>query len=245
MELPIPAWMPPAWQTYLQKNRHSPQPSNDIHQDLFNSDLMPLQRSAELSKAIALIRQEIKNGPEVFMEIGADRCTTVYHWLRAFPTIRKMIAVEIRGCPMAKIFEQFFPAVEFLWLAESSYAPEAVAKVNQFLCADAIDTLFIDGDKNHFDTDFHHYRPLLSTEGLVLMHDVFDKDSPMQAAFLRESAIYSRRGVIIDTSEGDRLQELIISGRYPDIPSSYQDWLRHWSHSSCGFGWMHMGSYQE
>lgn len=248
MDDPIPPWLVERWNDYLTQRKDPYRPPDDIFRGLFAGDLCPLQRARELSSMIQTIRRLVPK-PEVLMEVGVDKGSTFYHWLRAFSTIRKAVGIEIRGTPLAEVFAKEFPHVEFLWLPASSYSPQTVAHVARFLRDDRIDVLFLDGDKSHFDTDFDCYWPLVSGRGIVMMHDVFDNGSPMQQAFLDRSARFGHRGVVIDTSECDDAKGLqLLNGQAPwaaMYPPNYLGWLRSWSHSSCGFGWMLADSYDQ
>lgn len=238
MDDPMPDWIVPNWTTFLSEKRR---PCNDgTFQELFDTDLMPLQRRAEITKMINLLL-DMSPPVRTIMEIGTDRGTTFYHWLRAFPNLKKAVGVEIRGVPFARLFEKAFPDVQFLWVPSSSYAPSTVAKVREFLGEDKLDYLFIDGDKSHFDTDFWLYRPMMADTGLMAMHDVFDNNSPMQNAYLNTSVHFTKRMAVIDHSDRDRLKEreLVNPGF---AKNSYQDWLRHWSYTSCGYGCVIAGS---
>src|SRR5688572_15874409 len=104
--------------------------------------LFPLQRMREMEKMLTLAGEA---NPKVVMEIGDDKCCSLYHWVKAFsPEVA--IAIEFRGLPFADSFRRAFPQTEQFYSEESSYDPETVGAVRAFLAGRQIDVLFIDGD---------------------------------------------------------------------------------------------------
>lgn len=244
MDEPMPVWARERWEDFLANKANPYDTDDDIHRELFDSDLCPLQRARELSLMLSLVREEVKS-PVAIMEIGTDKCSTFYHWLRAFKhSLKKAIGVEIRGVPVKGLFERAFPQIQFLWIEGSSYSPETVQRVTEFMGDDRLDFLFLDGDKNNFLTDFNCYRPLLSSRALVAFHDVFDNGSPMQRDFQRAVKDYTSYGAIIDNQECDRVKAALVCGREPSesFPPAYLDFLKIWSYTSCGYGYIRHAS---
>lgn len=205
----------------------------DVYDEVFNTGTMfPLQRKTELAHMMQLAR-EIE--PKVVYEIGSDKAGGLYHWCKSIPSVKRVIACEIRGTPYAKAFENAFPNIEFLWLNASSYDPVTVQTVERWLRSDKINCLFIDGDKLEFRRDFDCYLPLMSHPGRVFMHDIQDR-SPRDA-FLTLIPDY-RWTEYINT---DDTIEAIVRQRQ-GIPSScaWEDWLRHWKGKSCGIGTIYL-----
>ena len=220
------------------------------YSDLFKTDLFPLQRKEELGAVIRLINRNSDYNhcvPRALMEIGADKCGTLFHWLKAFPSINCAVVCEVRGTPYADLFEKNFPHVKFLWLSESSRSRECLNKVEKFLDDQKLflDFLFIDGDKSYFGEDFDRYSPLIAQHGIALFHDVFDDDQPMQADFLARASKYTKTQVIIDTSECDQRKRLRLesAAKHESVENTpHTQWLDIWSHTSCGFGCIWPGS---
>lgn len=204
-------------------------PGQDLYEAVFSSAMFPLQRKRELHKMMQLARTL---DPQVVLECGSDKLGSLYHWVHCLPTVRKAVAIEIRGCPCSHDFERRFPRVEFLWLEGSSYDPAVVRQVREFLGDDQFDAVFLDGDKGQFYRDFELYRPLIRSGGLALLHDV--NGEPPQRAFNRIAAEGYETSVILDTSEADEAAQRESEGR--PIDSSYEYWLRFWKHRSCGVG---------
>lgn len=208
----------------------------DSYDEIFNSPVMfPLQRRLELEE---MIRTARSINPKVVMEIGADKAGSLYHWCKCLPTVERVIACEIRGTPYMHDFEKAFPHIEFFWCEGSSYDPNAVRPIKYWLregLPDSIDILFIDGDKSHFDTDFHCYRSLMSRDGIVFMHDI--SHDPMKSVFESLRGEY-RSEIIHITTEGREAQQREKDG----IPATtaYEAWLRYWGESSCGVGVLYM-----
>lgn len=216
MDAPLPTNLVPCWEEFLAEPR--------TLDDLFaHPILFPLQRRREM-EAMHRVARELN--PQVVMEIGADKGGSVWAWLYALPSIKAMIACEIRGTPYSELMAKAFPHIEFLWLPESSYAQPTHNKVVQWLGNRYIDVLFIDGDKSYFDKDYDLYYP--HTNGLVFMHDVCDR--PMRDAFYKCS-----RGkesyVLKDISEWEQLKM-----KLPERTTAYQEWMKIWKDRSCTVG---------
>lgn len=201
----------------------------NYYADVFNSDLFfPLQRQKEL--AWMMERARVIQ-PVTVMEIGADKGGGLYHWIKCLPSVRNVIACEIRGTPYSAEFEKAFPEHFFLWMPHSSRDPDIRVMIKRLV--QSINCLFIDGDKGTFEEDFDFYLPLLSPDARVFMHDMQD-DSPRRA-FDRVSARSGWRGeVFIDRSDADAAVEREKKGLPPDGP--HEAWLRHWKGRSCGVG---------
>lgn len=208
-------------------------PGADVYEDVFRDPhFFPLQRKGELGQMMQVVR-EIR--PTTIMEIGADKGGGLYHWCKGQTTARRVIACEVRGTPYRSMFEENFD-LDFLWLGSSSYDEAVVAKVAGWLGSDRIDVLFIDGDKSAFETDFDSYLPLMSANGIVLMHDV--SDPPMSDVFQKLSGKY-RTQWIKDTEEVNKSLERESQGIPPDSP--HEGWLRHWRGRSCTVGVIYLG----
>lgn len=233
MDAPLPEGLVDAWISYLGNDNQRPRGESLYHEVFDHPILFPLQRKAETSKMIRLA-QSLR--PKVIYEIGSDKGGSVYHWVKGVPTIKRMISCEIRGVPYMHAFNGAFGDVDFLWMAESSYADTTIDRVKTWLGDDKIDILFIDGDKGAFLKDFWAYHPMMATDGVVMMHDVVDE--PMKSAFNSVSELYSNIH-IRDISEVSE----IIERENASIPpaSSYEGWLRYWKERSCSVGVVFLG----
>lgn len=219
---PFPPGMLQEWEAFLSEYRPV--------EAIFATDtLFPLQRPRELLRMMAAAAA-IK--PTVGMEIGSDKAGSVWAWLKSVPTLKRFIACEIRGVPYKALLTKAFPHIDFLWLAESSYATAIVQQVSDWLGPDKIDCLFIDGDKAAFDTDFDAYLPMMNPKGIVFMHDITDP-SPGQAyrkvcdrGYIHEE--------IVDIQDSLAAMKREEAGIPPG--GSHEAWLRHWRGRSCGVG---------
>jgi len=194
----------------------------DSYQRCFASPwFFPLQRRRELERMMRIAR---KIEPRVVMEIGSDKGGGVYHWVKCLPSVRRMIACDIRGCPYWHAMDCAFPEIDFCWVEGPSRAATSIEIVKEFLADDSIDVLFIDGEKSHFREEFLTYAPLVSARGIVFMHDVVEQ--PMQRQF-EECRAGHHWEIVHDISES---RELI------DPTTPYENWLKHWDGRSCGVG---------
>lgn len=210
-------------------------PGADFYQAVFDDPVIfPLQRPREMAKMIAKAR-EIR--PRIVYEIGADKAGGLYHWCKCLPSVERVIACEIRGVPYGSLFQEAFPALDFLWMAESSYAKGTVDYVRNWLHGERIDVLFIDGDKSMFDVDFDVYLPLMNPNGIVFMHDINDR-APTEA-YEKVIARGYRHEEILDIQDSIAAMERESDG----IPTatSHEGWLRHWRGQSCGVGCIFLG----
>ena len=213
---------------FLSENKRLP--GQDIYEDIFSSPLLfPLQRKREM----AFMMQKARSiEPKVVYEIGADKAGGLYHWCKCLPTVKRVIACEIRGTPYSELFEKAFPQIDFFWLPDSSYAPENVSNITKWLCADKIDCLFIDGDKCKFDKDFKVYLPAMNPRGIVFMHDIQDKAPRFGYDTICKKGY--RHEEFIDVSESIEAVEREKQGI--STLNTHEQWLRHWHGRSAGVG---------
>lgn len=206
-------------------------PGHDVYQDCFDSPwFFPLQRREELRRMVQIARSI---NPTTVMEIGADKGSGLYHWCKALPTVKRVIACEIRGTPYASAFQSAFKHLQFLWLSGDSQGSFTKKTVCEFMLPSSlIDMLFIDGDKLGFVEDFDAYLPLMNPHGVVFMHDVTDREP--QRAFLTIQARGYRTETIIDRTDTDEAMGRAAKGIPP--ASAHEGWLRHWHGRSCGVG---------
>lgn len=233
MDADFPESLLPCIEDFLSKNDIR-EVGLDLYPEVFETTTMfPLQRQRELKRMIQIARE---TNPEVVYEIGADKGGGLYHWCQCLPTVRKVIACEIRGTPYRHLFEKAFPEIQFLWIEGSSYSLENVKRVADFLNHDEIDVLFIDGDKSAFHVDFAFYQPMMSTDGVIFMHDVRD-DGPRQSFEKIQNAGWPTE-MILDTSESQEAAQRELDGVPATTP--YEHWLRVWAGGSCSVGVIRM-----
>lgn len=220
----------------------------DVYPEIFNTGWFPLQRMRETKRMMQIVRGDNgigHKGPQTVMEIGSAGGCGVYHWCKCmYPSIKRMIAVDIVGCPYSHLFEKAFPSIDFLWVEESSYENSTVKCVEKWLKSDKIDVLFIDGDKNNFLTDFDAYLPLMNSNGIVIMHD--QKHNPTCEWAFQEVVRRKKykTEVVIDISESEEAMRREREGIAP--VNGYEAWIRQWKGRSCGFGVVYLGiKYQE
>lgn len=217
----------------------------DAYPEIFSTRaFFPLQRQRELA---AMMRVARSINPVVMMEIGADKGGGLYHWCKCLPTVKHVVACEIRGTPYADLFEQAFDpdgegfpdGIEFLWLPRDSQLSLSLVKPwlarryggmnDPFL---KIDCLFIDGDKTAFEQDFDAYLPLMNPKGIMFMHDVQDREP--KTAFEKVVNRGYRHDIILDQTESWEAMARERAGVPP--ASAHEAWLRHWKGKSCGVG---------
>jgi len=183
----------------------------------------------------------VESAPVTVMEIGADKGGSLYHWIMCLPTVKFVIACEVRGTPYRHLFEAAFPDAEFLWLEGSSYAPETVERVANWLAMRdlsitekrRIDCLFIDGDKGAFDKDFAAYAGMVQHGGRVFLHDVQDDGGPRET-FVKLQAQGYATDVILNKTDSYIAHEREVRGIA--CADAYEGWLRYWRGQSCGVG---------
>lgn len=232
--------------TKFFESESSRKPGQNLYPEVFETELFfPLQRQRELARMMQIARSK---NPVTVMEIGADKGGGLYHWCKCLPTVRNVIACEIRGLPYRTLFEAAFPHIRFLWLEESSHASQCVKKVREWVGAlavrsdhpdqDLIDCLFIDGDKGAFMADFYAYGPMMRSDGIVFMHDINDR--PPKTAYelvLRKERL--RHEEVIDIA--DSLEAVDRENRGVPSTGAHEGWLRHWKGASAGVGVIYLG----
>jgi hypothetical protein len=182
--------------------------------------LFPLQRKSELRRML-----QAAGSPTVVMEIGADKGGGLYHWC-TIPSVKAVVACEIRGTPYSAVFEAAFPHIDFLWLPYSSLIPETVERVESWLGGRKINTLFIDGDKSYFDKDYGLYSPFV--DGTVFFHDIQDESTGAAWQRVKRTVDASRCSEILDVSDWQ-------STSHPPR-TCHEGWLQYWKGASCGVG---------
>ena len=170
-------------------------------------------------------------GPVTVMEIGTDKGGGLYHWCMSLPTVKNVIACEIRGTPYATEFSKAFSGLRFIWYPTSSQNVGIKNWVKD--SGILLDVLFIDGDKLGFKKDFDLYRPLVRKGGIIFLHDIRDR-GPKESweEIIQETDL--RYETIIDIEDSNEAMKR----ERDNVPcaSAHEGWLRHWRGRSCGVG---------
>jgi predicted O-methyltransferase YrrM len=202
----------------------------DTYDEVYNSNFFyPLQRRVEAARMLNLARSV---SPKVVCEIGADKGGGLFHWCMCLPSVKTVIAIEIRGTPYRRAFEKAFPDLEFFWGEKDSRDPLLLQQISQFLSGRPIDVLFIDGEKAMFEEDFDAYAKHMVKGGIVFVHDVCD--SAPGAAFERLKDRGYETSLIVDRTEVEHSLRKEAIGIPPSSP--HDGWLRYWKGRSCGVG---------
>lgn len=251
MDAPFPVGMMADIEKFFREVHPTLVPGRGVYDEVFATQhFFPLQRKREMARMLEIARRvstvecqmcdggKIKffdpcgckntgrvGGPRTIMEIGADKGGGLYHWCQ-LPSIRNVIACEIRGTPYLSLFGEAFTRIKFQQLCDSHNNPAIYHFLNRNGSRRPIDVLFIDGDKAKMLQDFEEYAPLVSKGGVVFMHDVRDNGGPREAF-----AEVKRRGYrtehIVDESEYAELR---------DAKTPWEGWLLHWAGRSCTVG---------
>lgn len=227
LDAPFPEGLMPCLTAFFEDVHPDLVPGRDVYPEVFASPLFfPLQRKRELERMVRIARSR---SPKTVMEIGCDKGGGLYHWYQCLPSVEAIIGCEVRGTPYSDLFNKNLPNVDFLWTRDSRHR-DTIASVIEFLDGDRIDVLFIDGDKGAFLDDFNLYAPLMSSSGIVFMHDVTDPDPKRAFNSVKRMGRYKTE-VIHDVSE--------VAEAKGD--TAHDGWLRYWSGRSCGVGVIYIG----
>ncbi len=233
MDAPLPDNLCECWEKFLAQPHSS-------YEDIFEDGLLvPLQRKAELRLTFEWTLRSLPQ-PQTYCELGADKGPSVYAWCKHVPSLRRVIACEIRGTPYAEQFEKAFPHIQFLWLPHSSYAPATISQAQMWLAFRDnahIDVMFFDGDKTRCDTDWIYWQGMLAPNAVVLVHDIVPAgkggNSKQTALFERLKRQYRHHVRIVDFSDVDAVDSM--------PPSAYRNWLAFWGKTSAGVGFAQLG----
>ena len=114
--------------------------------------------------------------PEFVLEIGTGQCQSSRTILSALNENKKgrLISVDV-GNRTGRIPETLLPY--FTQITGDSHLDETLNKVKEI--SPVYDFLFIDGDHTYAGVkkDFEMYVPLVKERGLILMHDITNKDA--------------------------------------------------------------------
>lgn len=237
MDAQFPAGMVEEIKAFLAKDSER-EPGLDYYPEVFSTNFFfPLQRQQELARMMRVARTI---SPQLVMEIGTDKGGGLYHWIKCLPTVKSVIACEIRGTPYNNVFCDTYPTLNFLFIPWSSQDKGLIPIIERFLPlrkGKKIDVLFIDGDKTKFVEDFDTYLPLMNPNGIVLMHDITDGEPG--AAFRTIAARGYLTEEIIDRYDTRKALKRADLGYPASCP--HEAWLRHWAGRSCGVGVIYLG----
>lgn len=208
--------------------------STGVIEEVFNSNLFPLQRKEELARMLE-IAWEVQ--PKVIMEIGCDKGGGLYHWAKMAPQAL-IIGNELKGTPYAEEFERGFPENEWHWMPGSSRDPLLLEGLGKKLNGRKIDVLFIDGCKRSMYQDFETYLGFMSDRGVVFFHDIQD-EYPGKAWLEVAKLMKFKTAPII---KKDECWEALARKQGGEKPKNTWDgWLMHWEGKSCGVGVVWLG----
>lgn len=241
MDGPLPKDLCSWWEDFFSHERQRSPKASDPWA-VFECDLFPLQRKREAEEMLRIADPRgvnrwaaRKNMVGTVMEIGADKGGSLYLWC-CQPWVRRVIACEIRGTPYAKLFEQRFSYVDFLWLPQSSHDPVTIRQVRDWLDGDSLDVLFVDGDKSYFAEDFLCYSGFMDPDGVTFFHDIQDEAPAAGYARVLQLLPHLKHREVVDVGEWHELES---GKRQPR--TGYDHWLKLWRGRSCGFGALWMG----
>jgi hypothetical protein len=175
---------------------------------------------------------------DVAVEIGASRGGGLAHWY--FHGFNRVASYEINGFPYETLFREKFP-IDWKMIPSSSLDTDNIISLRKWLGGSKIDTLFIDGQKPKFYQDFTHHLNLMSSTGVVFVHDI---TSTGEASWKRiESSGRYATAKIIDTSESLEAYQRLAQGIGPS--NDYEKWLLRWRGRGAGVGVVFLGVPEE
>ena len=137
---------------------------------------MKKMRRAMQSYVLTLYEIVLESNPEHVLEIGTGQCQSSRTILSALNENKKgrLISVDV-GNRTGRIPEILLPY--FTQITGDSHLDETLNKVKEI--SPVYDFLFIDGDHTYegVKKDFEMYVPLVKERGLILMHDITNKDA--------------------------------------------------------------------
>lgn len=227
---PLPDQLTEHWDRFFAHEASRPA-GQDVYEAIFSDPLLfPLQRRRELARMMQLARTA---QPRVVYEIGSDKGGGLYHWCKCLPTVRRVVACEVRGLPYARQFEEAFPHLDFLWLPRSSYDHATLDQLRAWLGNDGLNCVFIDGDKSYFDRDFYCCQPLMSKPSIAFFHDLQDEAPGGAFRHVVKDTGYHWLEVIDRTESHHALSRQEKGFEASDV---HEQWLRHWAGRSAGVG---------
>lgn len=148
----------------------------DRSQDMF----IAIQNRYELT---AFLRRVQQLDPKVIVEIGTARGGMLYCFCQVVSNNAMLISIDLPGAPNCggqteterELFASFGrPAQRIDFIPADSHRYSTREKLEQLLCGQGIDLLFIDGDHSYGGcySDFLMYKDLVHRDGIIAFHDV-------------------------------------------------------------------------
>ena len=135
------------------------------------------QRSEILSLANAVSDLKPKN----ILEIGTARAGTLFIWSNLATS--KVISCDLDDASFRRsVYEAFPPPssnCKVTHLSGDSHTKEFLKKVEEQLCGEKVDFLFIDGDHTEVgvEADYNDYHHLVRSGGIIAFHDIIEKQA--------------------------------------------------------------------
>lgn len=138
--------------------------------------IAPLQHRRELRE---LLQHIDDRNPETVAEIGTFDGGTLYLWTRYFESAQVFVSVDVDyGDSMRLKFYREFTERQLHFIERESQSECTVNRVST-ITDEKLDFLFIDGDHSYEGAkrDFELYRPLMSDDGVIALHDIRTTES--------------------------------------------------------------------
>lgn len=152
--------------------------------DPFGAGIRPMQEPIELA---GLIQQIADRKPKTILEIGTARGGTLLLMCRFAAPDATIISVDLPygrnggGYPTWKepYYQDFAQREQNLHLLRAdSHASSTIDRIRDILGDEMLDFILIDADHSYEGVrrDYENYRPLLSPNGLIALHDVLPNE---------------------------------------------------------------------
>ncbi len=132
-----------------------------------------VQKRPEILKLVELVK-DLK--PKVICDIGSSGGGTVRLFSQCADSSTRILSVDINNTSLR---QQSFPHLlkdeqKITVFQGSSYAPETIAYLKDWLKGEKIDLLFIDGDHSYHGVsqDYILYSPFVRAGGIIGFHDI-------------------------------------------------------------------------
>lgn len=158
----------------------------------------------QLREEIASLSELVADqDPDIVMEIGTHNGGTFYIWSRCFASASQFVSLDLPGGRFGggyqqrktRIYESFAPSKSTEFVRADSHDEGTLERISDILQGQ-IDFLFIDGDHTYegVKSDFEMYKPLVSDDGIIALHDIVEHPNTEQEVYDRidESGIEDR-----------------------------------------------------
>jgi predicted O-methyltransferase YrrM len=141
---------------------------------------LAIQNEIELRAFLARV-QALR--PKVVVEIGTARGGMLFCFSQLATRDATLVSIDLPGAincggqtPVEReVFATFGPVTQQIhFIPEDSHLPATRQQLVEILAGQPIDLLFIDGDHSYEGclADFAMYQPLVSADGLIVLHDI-------------------------------------------------------------------------